>query len=773
MEGRILKAELLAPAGNMDMLKAAIKYGADAVYLGLTEFGARASANNFTIEELESARRLTALYGKKIYLTLNTLVKQSEISSFKKTIYDIAPIGIDGIIVQDIGVAEIIKEIAPKIPLHASTQMAIYSASGAKYLKSFGFERVVLARECSIDTIKEVVDTGIDVEVFVHGALCIAMSGQCLISSFNGGRSGNRGRCAQVCRKSFTFDGKKAMHISARDIMLYNILPELLASGVHSLKIEGRLKSPSYVAAVCGQYRKGIDSYYNGEFKKLDAKEYFWLSQAFNRGEFSEGYPGGSEDAGIINADRSNNHGVYIGKVESVGGNLLYIRLSEDIANNDMLRITDGNQLHDFEMIYSGNPTNRGELVCTYLRDKSKVRPGMQVYRLISEKQAEIERNRNLPKIDINLHIELCAGKQSYVRISNNNVSCEIYGNIVDAAKKAPLTVERVKEVFNSTGDYSFEIKNADIVCDNAFMPISKLNELRRKAYCEFEEAIIKKNIKTADTATEIKDCDLKLEGTDKDIIISYDVRLQEYLQSDDIFVFAPKDLRYSTLENEVRKLNKNSYILLHTGISDKDAEYILSLAREYKISGILLDNISQLGLDLNGFNIAIGEHVPVANNYALKEILKYNPRFILAYPELTMNEIKQLSVRPVIMQYGRERLMIFHHCPARSALGLKKGKENCNLCDLKDPHSLIGKSFIDSTNSDYPLIPIFNNEKCIVYMYNSMPTSIDDLIPEGYARAISFVDETLEQQIKIYKLFKTKSPMPKGTLGHFEEGII
>lgn len=767
-----MKAELLAPAGNMDMLYAAIKSGANAVYLGLTQFGARATAGNFTLEQLKEARRITALFGVKIYITLNTLVKQNEIAALKEIIYSIVPIGIDAILVQDIGVASLIKEIAPDIPLHASTQMAIYSASGAKYLKSLGFERVVLARECSLETIREVVESGIEVEVFVHGALCIAMSGQCLISSFNGGRSGNRGRCAQVCRKSFSFDGKKAMHISARDIMLYNVLPDLLEAGVHSLKIEGRLKSPSYVANVCKQYRKGIDSYYNGSFEKLSKREYFWLMQSFNRGDFSQGYPGGSEDAGIINSARSNNHGVYIGDVEKVGGNLLYIRLKENIAQNDMLRITDGNQEHDFEMIYSGKAVKRGELACTYLRQNNALRKGMPVFRLISEEQAKIERNMELPRININIDVELIAGQKSHVKVSNDIVESEFYGDIVDSAKKAPLDERRVKEAFSTYGDKSFSIVNSNIKCENAFMPISKLNDLRRRAYDAFEEAIIEKNTANYECNT-IANYEPKYSFINNNIVISYDIRLQDSVDNDDIFVFAPSDIRHSVLDKEIPKLNKSSYILLYTGVSDKDAEYMLSLARQNNICGIVIDNISQLGLNLDGFDIGIGEHVPVCNNYALRELLKCSPKFVLNYPEITRTEIEELSVKPTIIQYGRERVMIFNHCPARAAMGLDNNKEHCNMCHKNDTHSLIGKSFIDSRQSEYPLKAVYADGKCLVYMYHYLPTSIQASSLISCSRAIVFTNEKLSEQIKIYNLFKSKSPIPEGTLGHFIEGII
>ena len=257
--------ELLAPAGGPEALRAAVQSGADAVYLGAGSFSARAGAENFSFEELSDAVRYCHIYGVKVHCALNTLIKESEIEAAVETAEGICRAGADAIIIQDLGLASHIKRMLPDIELHASTQMTVTSIEGVKALEDAGFDRVVLARELSLSEIERIAKAAkAEIEVFVHGAICMCYSGQCLMSSMLGGRSGNRGRCAQPCRLSYTLleDGREcgSAHIlSPKDMALIGHLKELESAGVTSLKIEGRLKSPEYVSAVTGIYRKYLD----------------------------------------------------------------------------------------------------------------------------------------------------------------------------------------------------------------------------------------------------------------------------------------------------------------------------------------------------------------------------------------------------------------------------------------------------------------------------------------------------------------------------------
>jgi len=282
----MINCELLAPAGSFESLKAAVLNGTDAVYLGGSLFNARASATNFNDHELEQAVNFCHLHKVKVYVTVNILITDKEFDDLDKFVRTINRIGVDAVIVQDIGVAAYIKRIAPDLNLHASTQMTVYDVEGAKFLKSLGFTRVVLARELSAEKIKQIsIESGIETEIFVHGAMCFCYSGQCLMSGIIGGRSGNRGKCAQPCRLEYSINNKKGFLMSLKDMCLINHLKEIEQCGVTSLKIEGRMKGPEYVGTVVSTYRKYLDS--NTSVTKED---YNRLETIFYRGGFSDGY---------------------------------------------------------------------------------------------------------------------------------------------------------------------------------------------------------------------------------------------------------------------------------------------------------------------------------------------------------------------------------------------------------------------------------------------------------------------------------------------------
>ena len=296
-----MKVELLAPAGSYEALEAAFRAGADAVYLGGQKFGARAYAENLDQEQMIQAIEKTHLYGKKLYLTVNTLLKNREM---ERELYDyLAPYyeaGLDAVIVQDLGVLRFIKRNFPNLHLHASTQMTVTGPEGAKLLKEAGASRVVTARELSLAEIRKIYEeTHMEIESFVHGALCYCYSGQCLMSSFLGGRSGNRGRCAQPCRLPYQVyrEGKKlndersAYPLSPKDMCTVRILPEILEAGVHSLKIEGRMKKPEYTAGVVEIYRKYLDRYLAGDKNPVvSGEDYQTLLDIYNRDGFHESY---------------------------------------------------------------------------------------------------------------------------------------------------------------------------------------------------------------------------------------------------------------------------------------------------------------------------------------------------------------------------------------------------------------------------------------------------------------------------------------------------
>ena len=300
--------ELLSPAGNREALVAAVSCGADAVYLGYTAFGARSYACNFDDQQLKEAVEYAHERGRKIYVTVNTLVKQCEVDDLCDVLELLVRTGVDAAIVQDLGVVRIARERFPELTLHASTQMTVSNAQGAKLLGDLGLTRVVPARECSLAELKCMADTGVEIEAFVHGALCVAVSGQCLFSSMIGGRSGNLGRCAQPCRLPYHLDdGTSGYLLSTRDLMLIDRIPQLRDAGIYSLKLEGRMKRPEYVGVITRAYREALDAAEAHVPYHADEKTVRALKQIFNRGGFTEGYVMGRSNAALMSWERPSH----------------------------------------------------------------------------------------------------------------------------------------------------------------------------------------------------------------------------------------------------------------------------------------------------------------------------------------------------------------------------------------------------------------------------------------------------------------------------------
>ena len=347
------EVELLAPVGSFESLKAAIQNGANAVYLGGKDFSARASANNFDRNELKEAVKYAHIRGVRVFVTTNTLIKQNELEDFieyAKFLYDI---DIDALILQDIGAAMTIKKLLPDFELHASTQMVAHSLEDVKYLEKQGFDRVVLARELNVDEIKHICDnTNVDIEVFVHGALCVCYSGQCLMSSMIGNRSGNRGRCAQPCRQKYKMidittgeeissDGDYLL--STRDLNAIEEINKIIDAGVLSLKVEGRMKKPEYVATVIGSYRKAVDEYLMTKKVNVSHDIMADLYTIFNR-KFTKGLLLGEVGKDVMNAQVPNNQGLYIGKVVNYNkkAKRLKIALEENLKKGDGINLGGG-----------------------------------------------------------------------------------------------------------------------------------------------------------------------------------------------------------------------------------------------------------------------------------------------------------------------------------------------------------------------------------------------------------------------------------------------
>lgn len=337
--------ELLSPAGDFECVKAAVQNGADAIYVGASSFSARASADNFSLDELKEVINYAHIRNVKVHLALNTLIKNDEFSDAISIAEKAYEYGIDAIIAQDLGLASTLISAFPKLPIHASTQMTIHNIRGVKALERMGIKRVVLARELSISEIEYICrNSDVEIETFVHGALCISYSGQCLFSSMVGGRSANRGKCAQACRLPYQLlqNNKvvdKGYLLSPRDLCGLDFLPALIEAGVTSFKIEGRLKSPEYVATVTRIYRKYIDLYFSSNPYEINEKDRKDLLQVFNRGNFSAGHLDKEPNLNLVFKEKQNNMGIYIGNVANYNAKKGHVtlNLNDKIAIGDFI----------------------------------------------------------------------------------------------------------------------------------------------------------------------------------------------------------------------------------------------------------------------------------------------------------------------------------------------------------------------------------------------------------------------------------------------------
>ena len=435
------RVELLAPAGNLDAFYGAIHAGADAVYLAGTKYGARAYADNFTQEDLVKCLRYAHLLHKKVYLTINTLAKEEELKELPAFLQPYVEEGLDGVIIQDFGVLKTVAEHFPGLSLHASTQMSVSGIHGAKLLKEMGVERIVPARELSLSEIRRIKqETGLEIECFIHGAMCYCYSGQCLFSSILGGRSGNRGRCAQPCRLPYQVTiggrtGKECYPLSLKDMCTIELLPELIEAGIDSFKIEGRMKKAEYAAGVTAYYRKYIDRYENGDNSMPSRKDLEDLSHLYIRSERTDGY-----------YHRRN------------GKEMVTITSPAYQASDERL-------LNDIQE--------------KYLSEIKKIPIQMKAEFVIG----------NPAKLTLSTKQTSDASIQEVT----------VYGDVVSPAQKAPITMENVRKQLRKLGDSSFTLEDQgskesepDIYLDDgAFYPLKQINDLRREAVARLEEVML------------------------------------------------------------------------------------------------------------------------------------------------------------------------------------------------------------------------------------------------------------------------------------------
>lgn len=492
------RIEILAPAGSYASFRAALAAGADAVYAGGSRFGARAYADNFTQEELILAIKEAHLFGRKFYLTVNTLLKDKEITELYPYLSPLYEAGLDAVIVQDVGVLEYVRQYFPGMDIHASTQMTITGAYGAAFLEEQGVARVVPARELSLQEIRQIHDkTGLEIECFVHGALCYCYSGQCLLSSMIGGRSGNRGQCAQPCRLPYSAGGEKKYYLSPKDICTLEIIPDLVEAGIDSFKIEGRMKKPEYVAAVTAMYRKYTDLYLHEGRKgyHVSPKDKEMLMDLYNRGGFSQSYYKTHNGREMMALDRPNHAGVPALKVCFQKGRELYAEAVTDLNAGDVVEVAGGKGNHTL-----GNAVVKGEKISFLVQKGVRMDPGTVLNRVRNESLIRSVQADYLEKAlqrGITGTLTLSVSSPAYLTVDFWKENGKVISFTAETeecvlqAENRPLDEERIREQIQKTGNSEFFFKKLDIYKDDhIFLPVRQLNLLRRAALEGLKEQI-------------------------------------------------------------------------------------------------------------------------------------------------------------------------------------------------------------------------------------------------------------------------------------------
>lgn len=745
--------ELLAPAGSLKTLKAVIHAGADAVYLGGSMFGARAYANNFNEEELLEAIRFGHIHGRKIILAVNTLLKEYELGQLYDYLHPYYEAGLDAVIVQDMGVMEFIKTHFPNLPIHTSTQMTITNVEGAKLLKEQGVERVVTAREMSLEEIQRIHDeVGVELESFIHGALCYCYSGQCLFSSIIGGRSGNRGRCAQPCRLSYeVLQGEKSLTghhatpiLSLKDMCTLPFLYELADHGVYSFKIEGRMKTPEYAAGVVSIYRKYMDSYLDGNRIPVEKKDIRALLELGNRGGFTNGYYYHHNDSDMLSGESASHN------------------KSEGVLQDNIRR----------------------EYVDTELKEKIKGK-------LILNKE--------------------CPAK---IEVQYGKIKVSYQGDMVLVAQNRPLTKEVVTEKITKTGNTPFVFENLEVTMDDdIFMPVNQLNQLRRGALEALEEALLKpyertlpELVETSSAETDrqttgnaIKEKQISRQSlsqtsgqqsadssTEVRVLIEDAEQLPAVLKADFVDTVYLDCMLY-TRENLLRKLSED---IDRVHASGKKAFYVFPFIfrqqtslfyekimpelKKLPLNGIMVRSLDEIAF-IKEWGNENWQMVSDSNLYTYSnEAAEYFYRLGMIQDtipvELNRKEIlRRENSRSEMIIYGRLPLMITAQCIHKNTLGCMHQHKVLNLKDRYSVHFPV-KNFCS---------------ECYNVIYNSLPVCLfkEDVTVKKIAPAalrLSFTTETEEETEQIltiygdiYKNGGILGQMPmECTNGHFKRGV-
>lgn len=675
------KIELLCPAGNRKMLEMAVQNGADAVYLSGIKFGARKFANNFTNEEIVEAIEYAHLFGVKVYITINTLIKDKEVEDFLEYVEFIHKANVDAVLMQDLGMIYLVRNMFPNLEIHASTQFHNHNIEDLKFLKDLGVKRAVLARELSLDEIKKF-NIDIEKEIFVHGALCICYSGQCLMSSLIMNRSGNRGECAGMCRlpyKLFEDDTEIKTNgdylLSTKEFCTIENIKEILDADVDSLKIEGRMKSPEYVGFLTKLYRKAIDDYYENREIKIKPDEIEKLKMLFNR-EFTKGFLL-KDDNNLMNQKHPNHLGVEIGDVLDVTKDKIKIKLTKKVHQGDAIRFKNCNKGMYLNFIYNDknkliNSAKENEII--FLDNKINIKEKDKVLKTIDVLLIEEINNYPKKRIPINISVEVKNNKPIKIEFNDGINKIIEYGNKPEIAKNQALNIETIKEKISKLGNSVYVANNIKIDIEpNLFLPIKEINELRRcaieklnkertKPLCEF-----KKNKVQFNSTKEFKTNDISL-LIDKE-------EDYEYFNSYNNINF------YTDNKNLYNKYKQNNNIYLRLPRVTTNME-------EYNNDNLIINDIGAIYKYKENNKIILDIYSNVTNCYTIKFYKDIGIEKIGISPELSPEETKELytnyqqlfNEQPNLETFifGKLELMVLKHCIINENLSTNN---KCNIC--------------------------------------------------------------------------------------------
>lgn len=704
------KIELLSPAGDMECVIAAVKAGADAVYLGWKLFGARSSSENFTIEELKEAIRYCHIRGVKVYVTVNTLIFNEEIKKLLKYIEKLYAMDADALIIQDLGVLEIVKKYFGDFECHASTQMTLHNSFGARAAKDMGVDRVVPAREMELPEIEAMIrNEGAEVEVFIHGALCISYSGQCLMSSVIGGRSGNRGTCAQPCRRQYELlentSGQEAVLdkgylLSTKDLCSAYGLKEIIASGVSSLKIEGRMKRPEYVFFVTRFYANALAAIEKGGIPLFEPEDMKELAQIFNR-KFTKGFLMSEDKGSLVNSESPGNRGVAMGTAKVEANGKIYISLKESLSLGDGIQFRRGSESYGCRLdsrIWYGNELEAKLPGETFELDNRWRMKGVyevfKTYDSSMERRLSIEMNKAEKRVPLRMKVRAKLGEPFYISFKDGDGrKVEILSEyIVQEAAKRPTGRLVMEEKLGRLGATAYSLEESLYEMDEGiYVPVSVLNETRRKAaaFMDDERAVVH---------TERKPVEIWMidEKTANPLIVDRKVSVtaRSISQVKAAISEGADRIYFKGTENLDEALGLSDKVVYSPfKISgDREIKEMMLVVKRLGLKEIQVGNLGQLrALRDSGMLIYGDFSLNAANDHSLR-ILKETfseIETVCLSPEMNLNQVKGLlpsAVGQEMIVYGKLPVMTLNHCLLNKSFGvcLENGCENREL-SLRD----------------------------------------------------------------------------------------